>query len=175
VSHNLASSEYNTRKRECEEGVETIRRKYPKVTSLRDVTDEILKVCRTDMDPTVFNRCSFIVAENGRVLKMAKMLKEKDLISAGQLLYAAHHGISKLYEVSCPESDFLVDYTKNNPAVLGARQTGGGFGGCTLNIVHKDEAEAFVEDAANAYKKEFDIDLDSFEVMPSGGTSVVNP
>ncbi|MGB7393978.1 MAG: galactokinase [Pricia sp.] len=173
VSHNLASSEYNTRKRECEEGVETIQKKYPKVKTLRDVTQEMLTASENDMNATVFNRCKFIVAENKRVLEMAKSLRDKDLISAGQLLYAAHHGISKLYEVSCAESDFLVDHSKSNPAVLGARQTGGGFGGCILNIVHGEDVEAFVEDAARAYKKEFDIDLEAFEVKPSGGTSVV--
>ena len=175
VSHNLASSEYNTRKRECEQGVEIIQRKHPKVQSLRDVTDEMLKVCQPEMNRTVFNRCRFIVAENKRVLEMASALKEKDLVMAGQLLYAAHHGISTLYEVSCPESDFLVDYSKDNTAVLGARQTGGGFGGCTLNIVHEGETEAFIENAAKAYKREFDIDLGAFEVRPSGGTSVVTP
>ncbi len=173
VSHNLASSEYNNRKRECEKGVEIIQRKHPKVRSLRDVTDEMLKACKPEMNRTIFNRCRFIVAENKRVLEMARAIREKDLETAGQLLYAAHHGISKWYEVSCPESDFLVEYSKGNPAVLGARQTGGGFGGCTLNIVHEGEADAFIENAAKAYKKEFDIDLGAFEVRPSGGTSVV--
>jgi galactokinase len=95
VSHNLASSEYNTRKRECEEGVEIIRRKHPQIKSLRDATDEILKACKQDMNATVFDRCSFIVAENKRVLEMAMALRDKDLISAGQLLYVAHHGISQ--------------------------------------------------------------------------------
>ena len=175
VSHNLASSEYNTRKRECEEGVEIIQRKHPKVKSLRNVDQEMLDASKPEMDPTVFNRCSFIVAENRRVLEMAKALREKDLLSAGQLLYAAHHGISKLYEISCAESDFLVEFSKDNPDVLGARQTGGGFGGCTLNIVHKDEVDAFIATATKAYKKEFDIELEAFEVRPSGGTSFSYP
>ncbi|WP_373519787.1 galactokinase [Pricia sp.] len=171
VSHNLASSEYNTRKRECAEGVEIIRRKHPKVKSLRNVTEEMLNAGKPEMDPTVFNRCSFIIAENKRVLEMAKALRQKDLLSAGQLLYAAHHGISKLYEVSCAESDFLVEFSKDNPDVLGARQTGGGFGGCTLNIVHKDAVDDFVNAASKAYRKKFDIHLEAFEVEPAGGTS----
>lgn len=173
VSHNLASSEYNTRRRECEEGVETIRSKYPKVNSLRDVSEEMLTECKEIMNPTVFIRCYFIVSENKRVLEMVKALRTKDLLSAGQLLYAAHHGISTLYEVSCAESDFLVEFSKNNPSVLGARQTGGGFGGCTLNIVHEDAVDTFIAKASKAYKKEFDIDLEAFEVTPSGGTSVL--
>jgi len=173
VSHNLASSEYNTRKHECETGVAIIQRKHPKVTSLRDVDEEMLAPYKETMDPIIFNRCSFIVSENKRVLEMAKALRVNDLLSVGQLLYAAHHGISTLYEVSCAESDFLVEFSKDNSSVLGARQTGGGFGGCTLNIVHEDAVEQFVDTASKAYKKEFDIDLDAFEVKPTGGTSII--
>lgn len=171
VSHNLASSEYNTRKQECEEGVAIIQKKYPNVKSLRDVTDEMLAACENDMDAIVFNRCSFIVAENIRVLEMTDALRKKDLETVGAILYRAHKGISELYEVSCPESDFLVNFSKSNPAVLGARQTGGGFGGCTLNIVHESAVVKFIEDASKAYKSKFDIILEPFEVLPSGGTS----
>jgi len=172
VSHNLASSEYNTRKRECEQGVRTIQRKYPKVKSLRDVTEEMLHSSGPEMDPVIYNRCRFIVAENERVLEMANALRENDLASAGKVLYAAHEGISKLYEVSCAESDFLVEFSKGFTDVLGARQTGGGFGGCTLNVVHQDAVDNFVTAATKAYKKEFDIELEAFEVKPSGGTTL---
>lgn len=173
VSHNLASSEYNTRKQECEMGVSIIKVKYPEVNSLRDVTNEMLEVCESDMNTTIFNRCSFIVSENERVMKMTKALRSNDITTVGKILYEAHEGIRRLYEVSCPESDFLVDFSKNSPMVLGARQTGGGFGGCTLNIIHQDAIKDFVETAAEAYKKAFDIELESFEVTPSGGTSAV--
>jgi galactokinase len=126
------------------------------------------------MDATLFKRCSFIVSENDRVLQTANALKANDLNVFGALLYEAHEGISKLYEVSCPESDFLVDFSKQYDAVLGARQTGGGFGGCTLNIVHKDKVEAFVKEAAKAYKEAFNIELEAFEVKPSAGTYIQN-
>jgi galactokinase len=172
VSHNLASSEYNTRKRECEEGVEIIRKKFPEVMSLRDVTPIMIKEFQEVLDETLFKRCSFIVSENERVLKTAKALKENNLKLFGALLYEAHEGISKLYEVSCPESDFLVDFSKQFDAVLGARQTGGGFGGCTLNIVHKDAVSDFVEAATQAYKEVFNIELEAFEVKPSAGTYI---
>ena len=175
VSHNLASSEYNTRKQECEQGVAIIQKEYPKVKSLRDVTPEMLTSCKSKMNLTVFNRCSFIVAENERVLDMADALKNKDIHRVGSLLYKAHEGISKLYEVSCTESDFLVDFSKSNSRVLGARQTGGGFGGCTLNIVHETAVDSFIESASKAYKAKFDIDLEPFEVSPSGGTSLYVP
>ena len=125
------------------------------------------------MDPIVYNRCSFIVKENDRVLEMVKALKENDLKEVGQILYKAHEGISTEYEVSCPESDFLVDFSKGNDQVLGARQTGGGFGGCTLNIVHDSAVEDFVSAATKAYKDKFNITLEAFEVRPSGGTSAI--
>ncbi|MEQ9582610.1 MAG: galactokinase [Arenibacter sp.] len=174
VSHNLASSEYNTRKRECEEGVAIIQKQYPKVRSLRDVTATMIQEFKQTMDATLFKRCSFIVSENDRVLQTANALKTNDLNLFGTLLYEAHDGISKLYEVSCPESDFLVDFSKQYDAVLGARQTGGGFGGCTLNIVHKDKVDAFVREATKAYKEAFNIELEAFEVQPSAGTHIRN-
>lgn len=171
VSHNLASSEYNTRRQECEEGVSIMKKYHPQINSLRDVTRPMLEAHRDEMVPTVYNRCSFIIDENKRVLDMVEAFKVNHLQAVGAILYEAHHGISALYEVSCPESDFLVEHTKDNPAVLGARQTGGGFGGCTLNLVHEDVVDEFVENASNAYHEKFNIRLEAFEVAPSGGTS----
>lgn len=171
VSHNLASSEYNTRKKECEEGVAVIKEDFPEVNFLRDVSIDMLNDVKNRISDTIFNRCSFIIAENKRVHKMAKALTENNLELVGEILYEAHDGISKLYEVSCPESDFLVDFSKSNPNVLGARQTGGGFGGCTLNIVHEDAMDDFISSASKAYKEKFAIDLEAFEVKPSMGTS----
>jgi len=171
VSHNLATSEYNVRKAECEQGISIIQKKYPEVQSLRDVDQEMLTECKAEMNETIRRRCTFIIAENQRVLKMAKALEANNLEQVGKLLYEAHEGISKDYEVSCKESDFLVDFSKSNPQVLGARQTGGGFGGCTLNIVAENAVEGFVTAAAIAYKKAFDIDLEWFEVSPSQGTT----
>ncbi|NNG09701.1 MAG: galactokinase [Arenibacter sp.] len=173
VSHNLASSEYNTRKKECEAGVQIIKERYPKVNSLRDVDTAMIQEYENNMDPILYRRCSFIVKENQRVLEAKEALQKNDLKRFGELLYLAHEGISKDYEVSCPESDFLVDFTKKYETVLGARQTGGGFGGCTLNIVHKDMADQFIEEARAAYKEAFNIDLEAFEVKPSAGTTIL--
>lgn len=172
VSHNLATSEYNTRKAECEEGVTIVKKRNPEVNSLRDVTREMLESCRAAMTQTVYNRCSFIVDENKRVMAMVNAMQKKDLKTVGNILYEAHEGISSLYEVSCPESDFLVDFAKKNSEALGARQTGGGFGGCTLNLVHENAVEDFKAAATKAYKAAFDITLDAFEVKPSGGTKI---
>lgn len=171
VSHNLASSEYNTRRHECEQGVAILKKENTQITSLRDVTREMLELSKHKMTQKIYNRCSFIVDENKRVIEMVEAFNKKDLNTVGCILYEAHEGIKELYEVSCPESDFLVAFAKNNPLVLGARQTGGGFGGCTLNIVHESAVDTFTETAAIAYKKTFNIDLEAFEVQPSGGTS----
>lgn len=170
VSHNLATSEYNVRKKECEEGVALVQKNYPAVNSLRDVTENMLNTCKKDMNKTVFRRCHFIIRENQRVLKIAKAIESGNLERVGEILYEAHEGISKGYEISCKESDFLVAYAKSAPAVLGARQTGGGFGGCTLNIVHENGVEAFTTGASEAYIKEFGIELTAFEASPHSGT-----
>lgn len=175
VSHNLATSEYNVRKRECEEGVALIKEEFPEVASLRDVTGDMLAASKAKLPEKVFKRCAFIVAENARVLQMAEAFKEGNHAKVGAILYEAHKGISELYEVSCDESDFLVDFSKSYPSVLGARQTGGGFGGCTLNIVHGDAVFEFVEGASRAYREKFGIDLEYYQVEPSGGTSAAVP
>ncbi len=172
VSHNLATSEYNVRKNECEQGVEVIKQYFPEVTSLRDVSEKMLLHCKPHLNEIVYKRCSFIVAENQRVLEVAAALESNDLTKVGALLYEAHEGISSQYEVSCPESDFLVAVAKTDANVLGARQTGGGFGGCTLNIVHREAVASFIEMATKEYKEKFDIELEAFEVRPSRGTKV---
>jgi galactokinase len=172
VSHDLATSEYNVRKLECEEGVAIIRQTHPKIQSLRDVTHEILLANKRKMREVVYRRCSFILQENERVLKMTDALKKGDFKTAGNLLYDAHTGIRDLYEVSCKESDFLVDFSKGYTTVLGARQTGGGFGGCTLNLIHQDGVPEFISAAIQAYRRQFAIELTAFEVTPSKGTSV---
>ncbi|MEM9142237.1 MAG: galactokinase [Bacteroidota bacterium] len=175
VSHNLASSEYNTRRAECQKGIGIIQGNYSQVRSLRDVDFQMLQRCKDQMDRTIYNRCLFIVQENQRVLAMTKALVSQDWTEAGRLLYVAHEGIRTLYQVSCPESDFLVDFSKRFDAVLGARQTGGGFGGCILNLVHKNEVDTFVDAARQAYKKTFGIELEAFEAVPRRGTSVRIP
>ncbi|GGW30598.1 galactokinase [Arenibacter certesii] len=172
VSHNLASSEYNTRKKECEDGVRIFQKKYPEVMSLRDATLSMLEASATEMSKTIYNRCLFIISENERVLATAKALQENNLELFGKLLYEAHQGISELYEVSCPESDFMVDFSKQYDSVLGARQVGGGFGGCVLHIVHEDDVDHYITEVTKAYKSRFNIALDAFEVRPSSGTYI---
>jgi galactokinase len=174
VSHNLASGEYNVRRAQCEEGVAILQKKYPEVKSLRNASMDMLDSVKNEMDKTVYNRCSYIIQEKSRVLEAVEALKNDNLKRVGELLYETHEGLSKMYEVSCPELDFLVEFSKMHDSVLGARMMGGGFGGCTINIVHEDAIEQYVATASEAYEKEFNLKLTWFEASPSAGTTIVN-
>lgn len=173
VSHNLASGEYNTRRSQCEKGVEIIKNKYNHVNSLRDVSREMLDEFKEVLEPVIYDRCSYVVEEKDRVLNSVRALKDNDLSQLGKYMYETHEGLQNKYEVSCPELDFLVEYSKNHKEVLGARMMGGGFGGCTINIIDQDAIADFVEKISKAYYEKFKIKLDSFEVNPQEGTSVV--
>jgi len=173
VSRSLASSEYNTRRKECEEGVAILQKKYPYVASLSDASLEMIKASKTDMNPKVLDRCTYVVQENNRVLDAVEALNKGDLKTLGTLMYQTHEGLRTLYQVSCRELDFLVDFSKNLVEVLGARLMGGGFGGCTINLVHEDAVVSFIQSVSVAYKKEFNIKLTSFEGHPSVGTTLL--
>lgn len=173
ISHSLASSEYNTRRKECEEGVAILLKKYPYVASLSDASLEMIKASKTDMNAKVLDRCTYVVQENNRVLDAVEALNKGDLKTLGTLMYQTHEGLRTLYQVSCRELDFLVDFSKNRVEVLGARLMGGGFGGCTINLVHEDAADSFIQSVSEAYEKEFNIKLTSFEGHPSAGTTLL--
>jgi galactokinase len=174
VSHNLASGEYNIRRNQCEEGVSMIQQVYPKVNSLRDVTPILLNEFEETMPSLIYKRCSYVVEEKIRVLKAVEALKNNDLHLLGELMYQTHEGLQNDYEVSCKELDFLVDFSKKYESVLGARVMGGGFGGCTINLIHADAITDFVADVSKAYFSTFNIKLTAFEAMPSEGTILIN-
>jgi galactokinase len=151
VTHSLASSEYNKRREECSKGLEIISLKFPYVKSFRDVKKEYIQVCEERMEGNIYNRCLYVIEENARVEKMCSALTESRLKEIGGLLYASHEGLKNRYGVSCRELDELVSISKQCKHVLGARMTGGGFGGCTLNLVYKQGKEEFV----SLVKKEY--------------------
>jgi galactokinase len=152
VSHSLASSEYNTRRSQCEQGVKLIQTKYPEVKNLRDATQDMLDELVKDQDPVVYRRCRYVVQENRRLLEGCEDLKRGDVAAFGKKMFATHEGLSKNYEVSCPELDFLIDCVKDQPAVLGARMMGGGFGGCTINLVKKEAIPQLIEEVSAKYE-----------------------
>ena len=169
VHHSLASSEYNVRRQQCEAGVAAIQPHEPTVQSLRDVTPDMLKYIT---DPLIANRCRYVVEENQRVKKACEDLERDDLKAFGARLYETHEGLSKLYEVSCPELDFLVEKARPQTAVLGARMMGGGFGGCTLNLVETDKVDAFTKTMTDAYKKDLDKTLKVYVANIGNGGSI---
>ena len=174
VSHNLADGEYNKRRSLCEQGVAIIQKKYPEVTSLRDVSSEMLAEFKETFTEDMYNKCTYVVEEKIRVLDAVEALKNNKLAVLGANMYATHNGLSTLYEVSCPELDFLVAFSKKYDAVIGARMMGGGFGGCTINIIHQDEVAAFTAAVSEAYFNKFHIKLTAFEANPSEGTAIEN-
>lgn len=170
VSHSLADSAYNTRREECQQGVEKIKELYPDVKNLRDVDLSMLDEVRNGLPEKVFERCAYVVKENERVIKSCHALENNDLPAFGALMYGSHEGLSKDYEVSCRELDFLVEKTRKMSFVLGARMMGGGFGGCTINLLAKEHKAAFIQDMSHAYQKEFGKDVKVYEVNIEAGT-----
>ena len=173
VSHELASSEYNTRRAECEEGVMYIKRSYQEVNSLRDADLDMLQSIKPIADEKVFHRCHHVISENSRVLKAIRALDDNNAGLLGKLIYESHRSLSEDYQVSCEELDFLVEFTFDKAYVLGSRMMGGGFGGCTISIVKQNRIEEFVEHARKAYHQRFGIDLTPYQVSIEEGAHLI--
>lgn len=173
VKHSLADTAYNERRAQCERGVSWIRESYPEVSSLRDASLDMLDQCVKDKDQEVYIKCRFVVNENLRVIKAAEYLKAGNLEALGQLMFETHRGLSKEYNVSCKELDFLVDEVTGSPIVLGARMMGGGFGGCTINIVKNEGIEELISKVTASYLKAFGLKLDAYVVETASGTSQI--
>lgn len=173
IEHALADSAYNQRRQECEMGVKAVQNRFANIGSLRDVTFEMLEEVKLSLPSVVYKRCTYVLEENKRLLDGCNNLELGDLEGFGTLMYGSHDGLSQKYEVSCTELDFLVDFTRQRPEVMGARMMGGGFGGCTLNLVKKDQREAFEIDITAAYRQKFEHSPAIYEVNIVGGTSRV--
>jgi galactokinase len=173
VKHSLASSEYNTRRAQCEEGVALVKEKHPEVNSLRDVTMEMLQTLVAPKDQIIFKRCKYVVEENIRLLEGCEDLKKGNIDALGKKMFLTHEGLSKEYEVSCKELDFLVDHVKNNPAVLGARMMGGGFGGCTINLVKEEAIDGLVKKISKDYQQAMNLELSAYIAGIEDGSSVM--
>jgi galactokinase len=174
VKHSLASTEYNTRRAECEAGVAIIAQKHPQVKSLRDADLEMVESLLAGGDVKVYQRCKFIVAEIARLQAGCQDLVNDNIDAFGLKMFETHFGLSKEYEVSCVELDFLADFAKDQNGVIGARMMGGGFGGCTINLVKDASVDTFITGAATAFKNRFQQDLKSYIVAIGDGTSLIN-
>ncbi len=168
VKHSLASSGYNTRRQECIDGVSEIQKYVEGVNSLRDVTIEMLdKYLKGKL---IYQRCKYVVEENLRVKKAISLMQQGDIRGLGLQMYKSHDGLSKEYEVSCPELDYLVDAVRNNKDVMGARMMGGGFGGCTINIIREEAIDPLVDELSFNYKRDMGRNLTVYIAATANGT-----
>jgi galactokinase len=173
VKHDLASSEYNTRRHECEQAVEKLKEFFPQIVNLRDVSlidfDEYGKY----LPEIPRRRARHIITENARVLEAAAALKNHDLESFGKLMWKSHESLRDDYEVSCKELDLLVEIAKETEGVLGARMTGGGFGGSTVNLVKRTHLDRFKETIRREYQHQTEIKPTILVSEASGGASEI--
>jgi galactokinase len=153
VKHDLASGAYNERRAQCEEGVERLGSVIPKVAALRDVTSAQLEEHRAELREIVYRRCRHVVSENERVLAAADALNSGNIAEFGQLMNQSHQSLRDDYEVSCAELDLMVDLARKVDGVYGARMTGGGFGGCTVNLVRRESVDEFQSRVATGYQE----------------------
>lgn len=174
VKHSLVDSEYNTRRNECEQGVAILKKHYPAVKSLRDVSVEMVTRHRSEFPGKVYDRCFYVTGEIKRVQEASADLQRGDLEAFGKKMFETHTGLSRLYEVSCAELDFLAGHAANFEGVLGARMMGGGFGGCTINIVRKQNIESFISSAREAYRKAFNLELITYIVHVKSGAGLLS-
>jgi galactokinase len=153
VKHELSGGEYNLRRKQCEQGVRILSRKYPGIKALRDVTRDQLLAEASSMPPVTYNRCRHVVEENTRTLEAARLFRRRNLVGVGCLMRESHASLRDLYEVSCPELDAMVESAEGLPGYLGGRMTGGGFGGCTVNLVEAAESAVFAKKIAERYRE----------------------
>jgi galactokinase len=171
VKHSLADSEYNVRRSQCEQGVALVKAKYPQVNSLRDVTLKMLEELVKEEDKLIYTRCKYVVEENQRLLQGCESLIQGDLVALGREMYASHNGLSKEYEVSCKELDFLVDYARREKEIIGSRMMGGGFGGCTINLIQEEAVDRLVEEMKVSYQNGMNKELTAYVAVIDEGTS----
>jgi len=168
VKHELASSAYNKRRESCERAAAAIRKNHPEVQFLRDADMNMLNEVKDVISEEDYKRAKYVIEETQRVLEVSDALKKGDYETVGKKMYETHEGMSKLYEVSCEELDFLNDIAKKS-GVTGSRVMGGGFGGCTLNLVKDELHDQFIEEALAQFKNKFGYEPKVYDVVISDG------
>lgn len=173
VHRELTSSEYNIRREQCERGVKILQKHHPDIKSLRDAGLPVLERFRKDFDPVVYKRCKFVLEENKRVEAACSDLLNDDFKTFGRRMYESHNGLRNLYEVSCRELDILVEAAKKVNGVYGARMMGGGFGGCTINLIEKKQAGDFVSFIEKEYREKTGRKVEIYHASISDGTKQI--
>ena len=165
----LVDSEYNARRRECEQAAAFFARHRPEVRSLRDVTLEELLEAKDSIDPIVFKRAHHVITENERTLQAVRLLESGDMEGFGELMNASHESLRDDYGVSCAELDAMVEEARKVPGVLGARMTGAGFGGCTVSLVREDAVEQLLDVLPRAYTARTGLKPELYVFEATGG------
>ena len=173
VKHALASSAYNERREQCEAGVKVLARHFPDIVALRDATLEQLDQVKSELPEVIYRRCRHVITENARVLAAGEALEHSDLNQFGSLMAESHRSLRDDYEVSSKELDLMADFARRVEGVYGARMTGGGFGGCTVNLVAVEHADEFRERVAQWYEEAMKIKPEVYVCMPSNGAEEV--
>ena len=173
VNHNLSSSDYNTRVKECESALKKIKIENKKLSCLANAPEDYIIKNESLFTKNEFKRALYVSQENQRVLKSTKLLKTSNFVDFGKLMYKSHEGLKNLYEVSCKELDFLVDYSKKYNYVLGSRMMGGGFGGCTINLIKEDYIKSYIKIVSEKYLNKFKKKLTSIEVSIEDGIKTI--
>jgi galactokinase len=168
VKHKLVDNPYNKRRESCERVAATIRLTHPEVEFLRDASLDMLEEVKSEVSAEDYMRAKYVIEEVERVMTVCAALERGDYETVGQCMYGTHEGMSKLYEVSCPELDFLNDAARKY-GVAGSRVMGGGFGGCTINLVKNELYDNFIAGAKAEYKARFGIDCQVYDVVISDG------
>ena len=174
VKHNLANTQYNNRVLECKQALEIINKLVGKnYSNLSDTSLNELSLAKNKLSKENYNRALFVLRENERTVKAAELLEKNDLIQFGELMYASHNGLKNNYEVSCKELDYLVKSTSEHKDILGARMMGGGFGGCTINLINKNFTEKFIKIITQQYNLNFKLDLGVIIAKPQEGLKII--
>lgn len=169
MKHELASSAYNKRRQSCEAVVAAIKATHPEVEFLRDCNMDMLNEVKGKVSEEDYKRAEYVIEEIQRVLDVCDALEKGDYETVGQKMYETHHGMSKLYEVSCEELDFLNDIAFDC-GVTGSRIMGGGFGGCTINLVKNELYETFISTVKDRYKEKYGRSPKVYDVVISDGS-----
>jgi galactokinase len=173
VKHSLADSAYNQRRESCEESVRILKSSFPEIITLRDLASTDLEKVERILPAALFPKAKHVITECHRVHEAAKALKSGDLKGFGTLLKASHQSLSQDFEVSCPELDFLAETSWEIDGVLGSRMMGGGFGGCTINLVKNSALDSFRSQISDSYLAKFGINTEFIPVMISDGAKLV--
>ncbi len=174
VKHSLMGGEYNLRRQQCEEGVTALKTIYPEIKNLRDVSLDMVEMTLVNLvPPVIYNRCKYIVEENMRLQTGCELLIRNDLAGFGKKMFETHEGLTSLYEVSCTELDLLVGFAKGEPAILGARMMGGGFGGCTINIIKENEIDRVSKYFSDNYFDTTGLELKTYITAAENGTELL--